>query len=260
MDTNRFVIFTDGSSRGNPGPGGYGAILLDEKNGQITEIGGHEEHTTNNRMELKAAIEALLMVRKISIAAEHKELFETVIHSDSTYVLNGITRWVKTWEKNNWMTGQNEGVLNQDLWQPLLELSRDREMRGGLVWKKVSGHAGVLGNERADIIATSFADQTSILLFSGTVADYEKMLGAELKDMTPKTTKKKTTSATKAKKTKGVAYSYVSMVNGELHLDKTWAVCEKRVKGVKGAKYQKAMTKEEEQDLIAKFSLESLVE
>lgn len=250
---DKFIIFTDGASRGNPGPGGYGAIILDEKNGRVAEIGGDEKHTTNNRMELSAAIEALLFLPNFIDQKDEGDM-STVIHTDSAYVINGITKWVKLWEKNNWMTGQHEGVLNQDMWQALLELSRDRGMKGGIEWKKVSGHAGVLGNERVDEIATAFADQKSILLFSGTLEDYEKILGASLSDISAKTAHKKKSS----KKNTGAGYSYISLVGGKVHVDKTWADCEKRVKGTKGAKYKKAMNKEEENDLIALYSLESL--
>jgi ribonuclease HI len=251
--SNKFVIFTDGSSRGNPGPGGYGAIIYDEKEKQVTEIGGYEKDTTNNRMELRAAIESLLALRKMT--SHEEEARETLIHTDSAYVINGITKWVKKWENNNWMTGQKEGVLNQDLWQALLELSRDRDIKGGIQWKKVSGHAGVPANERGDEIATSFADGKSILLFSGTIEDYEKMLGAPILTVSPQKTKKKSPS----KRVKGEAYSYVSFVDGKIHVDKTWPACEKRVKGTKGAKYKKAMNKEEENDLIALYSFDSLV-
>ncbi len=255
MKEDIVIIFTDGASRGNPGPGGYGAIIFDQGKDIVTETGGYEKDTTNNRMELRAAIEALITIRKNRKGDD--EFFKTVVYSDSAYVLNGITKWVYAWEKNNWMTGQKEGVLNQDLWEALLELSRERDMKGGISWKKVSGHAGSVGNERCDEIATSFADQNSILLFSGSIADYEKMMNASIDTMheTKSTTKKKSTSSSK----KGVGYSYVSLVDGVVSVDKTWAACEKRVKGKKGAKYKKAMNKEEESDLVALYSFDSLV-
>jgi len=252
MPEKNITIFTDGGSRGNPGPGGYGAVIYDEKNGHVTEIGGYEKNTTNNRMELRAAIEALLALRKIAPAGD--DSLHTIIHTDSAYLLNGITRWVKLWEKNNWMTGQKEGVLNQDLWQALLELSRDREVKGGLIWKKVSGHSGILGNERADTIATSSADQESVLLFSGKIDEYETMLGGPILDTTPKKAGKKTASSADRRRGGGKGYSYVSFVDGKLHIDTTWAECEKRVKGVKGAKYKKAMSKEEEEILVKEWS------
>lgn len=247
----KYFIFTDGASRGNPGPGGYGAILYDETGKFVVEIGGNESHTTNNRMELRAVIEALLFIRK---AKKPRERIECVIMTDSAYVEQGSTKWIYGWEKNNWMTKEKERVINQDLWQVLIELVRDIGREGTITFKKVSGHSGVPGNERVDTIATAFADHKSLLLFSGTIVEYEAMIGGSLMAVTPvkpkKTTKKKTNT--------GKAYSYVSLVNGKVHIDKTWATCEKRVKGKKGAKYQKALSKEEEQELIGRYSLESL--
>lgn len=246
----RYIIFADGSSRGNPGPGGYGVILYDEADKSITEIGGYEKDTTNNRMELKAAIEGLIVVRKLAGATEGKR--QTVIHTDSAYVINGITKWVHGWEKNNWMTGQKEGVQNQDLWQPLLELVREADSRGGVLWEKVSGHQGIPGNERVDEIATAFAEKKSMLLFSGSIVEYEAMIGGSLMTITPTKPKKQT------KKNTGPAYSYVSFVNGKISIDRTWAACEKRVKGKKGAKYKKALNAQDEKELIALWTLGSL--
>jgi ribonuclease HI len=247
---NSYILFTDGSSRGNPGPGGYGAIIYDVTGELVMEIGGAEKDTTNNRMELRGIIEALLMVRKMK---KSNSTIEIVIHTDSMYAINGITKWVSGWEKNNWMTGQKEGVQNQDLWQVLLELTRELSRDSSLRWEKVSGHRGVPGNERVDAIATAFADKKSILLFSGTVVEYETMIGGSLMATTPTKPKK-----AGKKKNVGPGYSYVSFVNGKIHIDKTWAACEKRVKGKKGAQYKKAMNAQEEKELIAVWSLASL--
>jgi len=144
-----FTIYTDGSSRGNPGPGGWAAILLQD--GEVKELGGREDHTTNNRMELKAAIEGLKAVpagSKVSLVA------------DSEYVVKGITLWIKGWIAKNWRTAAKKPVLNQDLWQELLAASNGKNID----WKVVLGHSGVEYNERADIIATSFADNVPIEL------------------------------------------------------------------------------------------------
>ena len=111
----KIVIHTDGSSKGNPGPGGWGAIIEDRNTSneiRIKEIGGREESTTNNRMEMKAVIEALKNVLESS---------EIEIHTDSEYLINGITIWIKNWQKNNWRTKDKRDVLNKDLWQELLE-------------------------------------------------------------------------------------------------------------------------------------------
>ena len=141
-------IYTDGSSLGNPGPGGWGTVIV-ENTKIIHELGGHDKDTTNNRMELQAAIEALKNMHKI-----HKEDIVT-IHADSAYVLNGITSWIFGWEKNGWRTANKKPVLNQDLWQELIGLVR--EFRGKIIWQKVKGHSGHIYNDKADEIATTYA-------------------------------------------------------------------------------------------------------
>lgn len=147
-------IYTDGSSLGNPGKGGYGVVLtVGEKT--LHEIGGFEANTTNNRMELKAVIEALKYI------ASPKQglgpVTEVIIHADSSYVLGGIESWVANWEKNGWRTANKKPVLNQELWQELIALVRSCPVP--LSFKKVKGHAGVVHNERADVIATTCASK-----------------------------------------------------------------------------------------------------
>jgi ribonuclease HI len=147
--TNEYTIYTDGSSRGNPGPGGWAAILLQD--GKVTELGGKEEYTTNNRMELKAAIEGLKAVPAGS---------KVLLKADSKYVVKGITIWIRSWLAKNWRTVAKKPVLNQDLWQELLKATEGKDIK----WKIIPGHAGIKYNERADIIATSFADNVPIEL------------------------------------------------------------------------------------------------
>ena len=242
------TIFTDGSSRGNPGPGGWGALVIARKNktdvGKVIELGGRDDHTTNNRMELMAALESLRMVR------ERKLEGDIELHSDSAYVLNGITKWVYGWERNNWQTKEKQSVLNQDLWEALLELERVLKLKQDIVWKKVEGHSGLRGNDRVDEIATEFADKKFVLLFSGSETDYEKMLGSNIFQVGQTAVKKKKSSSS------AKAYSYVSLVNGVVSVDKTWAECEKRVKGKK-ARFKKALSKEDEESLVAEFKKHS---
>jgi len=154
---NKIIIYTDGSSRGNPGPGGYGAIIFDGEN--VKEIGGRENKTTNNRMEMMAAIMALQNIPKN---------IETEVYADSEYVIKGITIWIKNWQKNNWRTKDKKEVLNRDLWQKLLEVTENKNIE----WKKVAGHSGHEFNDRCDEIATSFADGLSIELFNGLKQGY----------------------------------------------------------------------------------------
>ena len=241
------IIYTDGSSKGNPGPGGWGSIVF-LPNDAVSELGGSEGDTTNNRMELKAAFEALLMIERKG-ASEG----DIIVHTDSAYLINGITKWVYGWERKNWFTAAGEPVLNQDLWAALLEVVRRLKLAHEIIWKKVAGHAGVAGNERCDTIATSFAEKKLVLLFSGAVSQYEKMLGDVVfsKGGAHIAAAGKNVKSKKART--GAGYSYVSLIDGAVHVDKTWKECESRVKGKKGVKYKKAMNPNEEKELIAKY-------
>ena len=117
----KIEVYTDGSSLGNPGPGGYGVVIV--HNGKVVhEIGGHYQDTTNNKMELQAVIETLKYVSK-----SEYDKSEVVIHADSAYVLNGITSWIFNWEKNGWKGSNKKPVANQELWKELLSLKKDRK-------------------------------------------------------------------------------------------------------------------------------------
>lgn len=234
--SNNIVIFTDGSSLGNPGPGGWGAVILFSRDNQVKEIGGYEDQTTNNRMELTAAIEGLLAVKD--------EDAEIIIYTDSSYMINGITKWIRGWEQNGWQTKTKEDVLNKDLWQRLDLLLKEREAKGKLEWKKVKGHSDVLGNLRADAIATGFAEHKNVEFLHGNLEQYEKALGGSLLNVP------EYKSSGKSSKKTGPGYSYLCLVDGKLSIDKTWAECEKRVKGVKGAKYKKSLSAADEQKII----------
>ncbi len=126
------------------------------------ELGGREDHTTNNRMELSAAIKALEFVSKLS--ADNCVLF-----TDSEYVMKGITEWIKGWQLRGWRTTAKKPVLNQDLWQALVLASDEKKIE----WKYVAGHSGHEYNERCDEIATSFADDLNITLYNGASSDYK---------------------------------------------------------------------------------------
>jgi len=131
-------IFTDGSCSGNPGPGGWGALL--RYDGHEREILGGEPDTTNNRMEMMAAIQALESLRRPVIAR---------LHTDSQYLRDGITRWIASWKKRGWLTADKKPVKNADLWRELDALSQSHRID----WRWVKGHAGDPGNERADALA-----------------------------------------------------------------------------------------------------------
>ncbi|HSY05835.1 MAG TPA: ribonuclease HI [Steroidobacteraceae bacterium] len=139
-------IYTDGACRGNPGPGGW-AVLL--KHGtHEREISGAEAHTTNNRMELTAVIQALEALKRPVRAR---------LYTDSRYVRDGITRWVSQWQARGWRTAERKPVKNQDLWQRLAELAGGHQIE----WHWVRGHTGVPGNERVDRLANAAIDTLS---------------------------------------------------------------------------------------------------
>jgi len=131
-------IFTDGACSGNPGPGGWGALLMYD--GHEKEITGGTFDTTNNRMELMAAIEALKVL---------KQPCQVTLSTDSTYVKDGITQWIYNWQKNGWKNAKKKPVKNADLWQDLLEATK----RHDISWEWVKGHSGHPENERADELA-----------------------------------------------------------------------------------------------------------
>ena len=231
------TIFTDGSSRGNPGNGGWGTVIISESgheqgSASIKEIGGFEANTTNNRMEIRAAIEGL---NKLDAA---QNLENITIYTDSKYLLDGFTKWIKGWKRNGWKTKTKDDVSNRDLWEEL-----DMVANGfNIIWKYIGGHVGILGNERCDVIATSFADGNPVALYSGSIQNYSipNILNVSLDENANKK-KSESNSRSKAK-----AYSYVSCVNNVVKVHKSWADCEARVKGVKGARYKKALNQAEE--------------
>ena len=148
--TNEVVdiqIFTDGACRGNPGPGGWGVIL--RSGSHEKELFGGEQSTTNNRMELRAAIEGLAALKRPS---------RVTVTTDSQYVRQGITQWIEGWKRNQWRTSAKKTVKNQDLWQLLDELTSRHEV----TWEWVKGHSGHPDNELADALANRGIDELSL--------------------------------------------------------------------------------------------------
>jgi len=145
MPKHRLIAYTDGACSGNPGPGGWGVLLQALSDGKVVkerELSEGEELTTNNKMELMAAIAALEILDRSS---------EITIFTDSKYVMNGIQTWLSGWKKNNWKTSSKKPVKNDDLWKRLDLLCQQHEVD----WKWVKGHAGNIGNERVDELARS---------------------------------------------------------------------------------------------------------
>ena len=143
MTKPKIEIWTDGACSGNPGPGGWGALLVAGSNRK--ELFGGETDTTNNRMELRGAIEALNALKKPSTVK---------LHTDSTYVKDGLTKWIHGWKRNGWKTAAKKPVKNKDLWQALEAACERHDME----WKWVKGHSGDEGNEIADELARKGCD------------------------------------------------------------------------------------------------------
>jgi ribonuclease HI len=228
------VIFTDGSSLGNPGPGGYGVVIVFQQLDEIIELGGNKTKTTNNEMELSAVIAGL-----------SHSVFNTAdveIFTDSSYVINGITKWVHGWEKNGWQTLAKQEVANKQLWQNLISLVRER--KGKISWNYIPGHVGVVGNERCDEIATSFASGKPVSLIRGKLSQYGRDVLNFKIDETLKQEKSEKRAKSNAK-----AYSYLSLVDSVAMRHATWAECEARVKGKK-AKFKKSISAEDELSIL----------
>lgn len=253
---NEITIFTDGSSRGNPGRGGWGAIIVynnsrnyaeqtqndaEQKQFYVSEIGGKEENTTNNRMELTACIESLSFLSDCKLKTKNYKLF-----TDSSYLVNGITKWIHGWKKNDWKTSDKNNkkpVENRDLWEKLDSLVFGKKIE----WKIISGHSGIVGNERCDEIATAFSDGKNIDLYKGDLDGYPIK---NILDLTESVEKKERKNKSRSR---ALAYSYVSFVDGKIEIHKTWPECEARVKG-KPARFKKALSAEEEKQIISEFS------
>jgi ribonuclease HI len=156
--------YIDGSCRGNPGPGGYGAVFIfdpekGEKATKIHEIGGFSAQTTNNQMELQAVIAAIEEIGPYLAKNKDNSL---ILHSDSSYVVVGVNSWLAGWKQKGWKTASKSPVLNREYWMHIDELMAQH--RGQITVSKVAGHAGVLHNERADVIATMSADKEEVEL------------------------------------------------------------------------------------------------
>lgn len=172
-DALSFEAYVDGAASGNPGPGGWGSVVA-QLGHWYQELGGSEPHTTNNRMEMIAAIEALhwIEARTKEIAVQERlpqAGARCVIWSDSTYVLKGITEWIRGWKARGWKNAQKQPVANVDLWEKLDEARHrvEKLLGASIHWKYVKGHSGHPGNDRADAIAATRAQRAGVSLFAG---------------------------------------------------------------------------------------------
>ncbi len=231
---DKILIFTDGAAKGNPGRGGFGVVI--SYDGVVIEKGGFKERTTNNEMELKAVVEALK-----EIASQNKPV---EIYTDSKYVVEGAKGWVFGWAKNGWQTKAKTDVLSKELWQELLLLLSQVE----IVWHKVPGHVGIVGNERADVIASDFADHGTFALYSGPLEKY----GFSIHDTSYDESKAQERSDARKRQSQK-AYSYVSLLDGVVQTHKTWSECEARVKGKSGTRFKKSLDAVNEKEIIKDF-------
>lgn len=238
---DKIIIYTDGASRGNPGAGGWAAIV--SYSNKVKELVGAKNAATNNQMELQAVISGLTFAKEIF----NNEIIE--LHADSNYVLNGLEKWLMKWQKNGWMTMAKKPVENKNLWEELLILQNIFKNKINLV--KVEGHSGHVYNDRCDELAVNIAQGKDIKLFEGTIEEYESIL--ELNKPKSEIKKRSVGSKNSAK-----VYSYVSLVDNKVFVDKDWTDCKKRVNG-KNAKYKKVFSKDEETSLIQDYTLQTLI-
>jgi ribonuclease HI len=242
---SRAVIYTDGACSGNPGPGGYGSIVITEN--QVVELAGAEPDTTNNRMEMLATIKAFILCLQFS---KKNPLTEILIFTDSVYVIRGITEWIHGWKRRGWKTATQGEVSNQDLWQKLDDLINEIKKQNSQVkfnWNFVKGHSGDPGNERCDEMAVACSKNDYIELYLGSHENYrfDVSVMPEIKDLPDM--KKKSDSATKT------AW-YISFVNGVFTRHETWKQCEALVKG-RAAKFKKVSSEAEETQIKKSWGL-----
>ena len=233
MHTN-ITIFTDGAAKGNPGRGGYGGVISYPDT--VVEIGGFKQLTTNNEMELKAVVEVLKVVQGVKVPV--------AIYTDSKYVVEGATGWIFGWLKNGWKTKADTDVANKELWQELLPLLQKVKIE----WHKVPGHVGIAGNERVDTIASDFATKGTFELYSGPKKDY----GFDIEDTSYDESKAVDRSDARKRQAQK-AYSYISAIDGVVLIHSTWAECEARVKGKKGARFKKSLDAANEKEIVREF-------
>lgn len=230
------IAYTDGSCLGNPGPGGWGIRLL-YPNGRVEEFGAAVHQTTNNQMELQAAIAAL----------EHLgHLPNLTVYTDSRYVVDGLTKWLANWQRRGWTTATGTAVKNRALWQRLAQLAHPK-----INWQHVRGHRGNPNNERVDDIARAFASGQTPRLFRG-------QLGAPGDPVQEGAASHAVHARRVASRRQLSRFSkprYVSIVRGDVVIDDDWPSCEARVRGVAGARYKKVRTPEELAEFCAKHGV-----
>jgi ribonuclease HI len=241
LSEHPIIAFTDGAAKGNPGPGGWGVVIVTPA-GEVTELGGSAPHTTNNKMELTGAIRAL----------EHLQdaAGRVAVYTDSTYVIKGIREWIWAWRRRGWKTAEGADVLNRDLWETLHALVEARG-KHAIEWHYVRGHVGTPGNERVDEIADTLARQGRVSLYQGPLTSYP----LAILDLPSDTAVPRRTEGS-GRKEKATPHSYLSVVDGQPMRHATWADCERRVKGRSGARFKKAMSPADEAEILRSWRID----
>ncbi|MBO9665994.1 MAG: ribonuclease HI [Bdellovibrio sp.] len=240
---NYIQIFSDGACSGNPGPGGWGSIVLLPDN-SVIELGGGDRPTTNNRMEMTAALEALKAIAGIPGPVH--------FYTDSTYLIRGITQWIWGWKSRGWKTAEGKEVLNRDIWAELAQVVQARGASDKIDWRYSRGHIGIPGNERCDRIAVAFSRGEYVELYQGSLQSYpvnilETPADYALPDMKSPTEKK-------------AAFSYLSNIGGLVYRHRDWPSCQRRVSGKSGAKFKKSTSASDEQDILKSWGLPASTE
>lgn len=243
----QFYLFTDGACSGNPGPGGWAAICIADE--LVTELGGQKLQTTNNQMELLGVVEGLnflLSQKNISLASE------VIIYSDSSYVLLGSTQWINGWRYRGWKNKEGNPVSNLELWKSIAEiLDIAKEKKVKLQWKYVRGHTGSPGNERCDEISVVFSQGGHLQLAKSLpLSEYSfDVMKLPPEEPIP------VAQYLKAPGEKKSAYSYLSKIQSQVVRHKTWAECERRVKGKSGTLFKKAKSADDELEILKAWGL-----
>jgi ribonuclease HI len=236
MREGDILVYTDGACSGNPGPGGWGAVVLSPDR-QVRELGGGSARTTNNRMELTAAISALECV------ADRPG--RVSLYTDSTYLISGMTRWLPMWKRKGWTRVDGGETLNRDLWEELDRLVSGRH--DGVSWFYVRGHKGHPGNSRCDAIAVAFSHGEAASLYEGPGSGYSVDLTPPEPQALPAPSSQRSPGAKKAG-------WYLSLLDGRLERHQTWASCQARVHG-KPAQFKKVASQDEESAILKKWGL-----
>ena len=225
-EATQFIVVSDGACRRNPGPGGWGLIVITPAD-EVTEFGGSEDASTNNRMELMGFYRGLQEVyRKMKDFPEARIIR---VISDSKYVLENAEKFVDYWRRNGWKTGSGSDVKNQDLWEKIAK-GLDLLKKNGVVleYELVKGHAGNDANERADQIAVKFSRNEPVELYAGPLSAYPVSIRT------------------------GEAFrtAYLSFVGGVLKRHETWTECEEEIRGKSNVKFKKVKNRFEEQETL----------